>query len=343
MLIFSTLLLKSLDFNATSQLSLNDSNLIIRKATGSYKSINFNLSGQIHDYMSGDRFGDIQGTLSTSSLDLNLDNPNLNKLNNKIQIKGELTSTIQVSLKTPDIRTCTIKSEFSAKDTKINDIYVNNLHANICFENKSLTIPNITISMYEGLLKGDLAIDLEKFQNPILSTINVRILGINLAHFLGSATKNENNISGILNGSVFLEKTKTINTPNTGKGLLINNFGEYTGKGNLDIEKLWISNLQLSQFSSNFKIEDSVVHFPDISGTLYDGILSGELVLGLANDSAPYNFTSSVTQVDFMLLMKDLTRNNTKNLYGTLDSEIYLKGQLNDFSSIKGGRPNNSS
>jgi len=331
--------LRSHDLDLESSFVNNDNNLMIKKLSGDLFSVRLDLDGEIVKFPSPDRHVYIKGRLETRLKDLAAYPGKYSDFIKTHGIDGNIKSDINLRLKGPDPRQCKFNADITAKDLLFNNIHVDSLSTTLRMSDGQLIFPSFNASLYKGSFFGSLGIELYKKNAPYMLFLESEIREIELSSLLRDLNGNEHNVFGICNIDISLERSAEhaagAENPAVSPSNFFKELSKYTGAASFELKKTGVKNIKLDDLSGELTIKDGKLNIPGTNGSLYHGALEANLVMDIEDDLLPYNFSSSVKAVDFSRLINDINQKGT-NIYGTLDSEFFLKGHASNLATTTG-------
>ncbi|MCK4463571.1 MAG: hypothetical protein KAU58_04605 [Candidatus Omnitrophica bacterium] len=157
--------------------------------------------------------------------------------------------------------------------------------------------------------------EIQEFKNPIL-----------LLH--GSLSLNTKNISRanpeLKNICAYLRLDGTLANEIYFKGRINEPAGWELGlKASSPMLKIW--DYHFKDLSFNLKLDDNVIAIPLLTAYPYNGVLNSSFKMDLSGEGFPYSMSFRLKGISVNGLAQNSQLKN-KNIYGKLDSELFLKG-----------------
>ena len=156
--------------------------------------------------------------------------------------------------------------------------------------------------------------EIQEFKNPLL-----------LLH--GSLSLNTKNISQanpeLKNICAYLRPDGMLTNKIYFKGRINEPAGWELGlKASSPTLKIW--DYHLKDLSFNLKLDDNVIAIPLLTAYSYGGVLNASFKMDLSGEGLPYSMNFRLKDINVNGLARDSQLKN-KNIYGNLDSELFLK------------------
>jgi len=99
---------------------------------------------------------------------------------------------------------------------------------------------------------------------------------------------------------------------------------------------LSIDNFRIREIMMKLSLENGRLSAPLINGSLYDGTLTCDFKMDLAEKDRPYLLSVIINSADYGNLMRDIAKEET-DVYGTLDADLRLQGYAASSGTAEGG------
>jgi len=331
--------LRSYDLDLRSDIIHRDNNILLENLTGTFQSVAVDLDGKIIDFADPvKRTFYFTGTLESDIESLAAYPGTHTKFIENNNITGLLRSDIDLVINDQDRSMCNINSDIFLTDLVISNMHIDNLRASACITDNKIIVPDFTAALYKGSVSGALHIAIPETSPPSATSVKIVADNINLGYLLDDLSDNPYNVSGMLNleADLYLDPGgNPLKAMPRRPGTIFKQLSRYEGDVNFEITDPVIRNIRLDDLNGRINITDGILKIPSLKGTFYEGLLATDIVLDLNDDSLPYTFTYAVSGVNLSKLVSDINRKSNR-IYGTLNSELYVKGFAISSSTAEG-------
>ncbi len=194
--------LRSDDLGLNTILVKENNTLSIKKLTGMFYTLHFNLIGAITGFFSGEKKCTLGGTTKTEIGSLTSIGGELGEFVRNAKLSGRLESTFHLETSDLSLENCKVAATMSTPNLKIGKIYIGEVTSELDFTEGVLQVSPITAAPYDGTLDGDFTLDTKSKDLPY--SISCALEKIDLKKLIRDAVDPKTRVHGLLETEIFI-------------------------------------------------------------------------------------------------------------------------------------------
>lgn len=200
----------------TTEIVKNENRLIVDNLEGMYRTLHFDLEGEIVDLTSPDVTSSFNGTLETELGTFPLLPGKIGKVARDLDLQGKVSANIFFKTTGTSLEKIEASSTIQAKDIFLDKFWIKEITTKITLKDGRLEAPLINGEIYNGVLSGNFKTDIWEKGCPFM--LSMVLTSTNFESLMTDMNNNTEGVYGVLDGDIDLEGYLSVVSSYRGSG-----------------------------------------------------------------------------------------------------------------------------